>query len=112
MKLRVTIVSILTAILLSLTTVTAGSIPDVGYIKPDPVPIWMKQPCGTKNQYGEIVMNCYYNRKTMYQEGDSKHSYYQIRITLHNPDGKDEKMYCFVYWKHTYAKKNNFCVVW
>lgn len=79
-----------------------------GYVKPDPVPRFMRQPCQT-NSDGVPYWNCYYDKRTMRDPGDSNRSYYQVRAWTQ--DGKG-KFVCFLYWKQRIAREDNVCIEW
>jgi hypothetical protein len=89
------------------TDAAADHIPR-GYVKPDPVPRFMRQPCQT-NSDGVPYWNCFYDKRTMYDPGDATHSYYQVRAKTQ--DGKS-KYVCFLYWKQSWARKQNVCIEW
>lgn len=79
-----------------------------GYVKPDPVPRFMRQPCQT-NSDGIPYWNCFYDRRTMYEKGDSRRSYYQVRAWT---QGGKAKYVCFLYWKQKVARRDNVCIKW
>jgi hypothetical protein len=66
-------------------------------------------PTPRRTTFGVPYWNCFYDKRTMYDPGDATHSYYQVRAKTQ--DGKS-KYVCFLYWKQSWARKQNVCIEW